>query len=165
MTVPSAPEERWKRIESLFAKATKLQRAEREAFVRDHAANPEEMRELLDLVTLAMTQHGLGPISRAVGQAFHESTRTGSGSLVGRLIGQYQIVSVLGRGGSGTVYLGERADQQYSAKVALKIIDESAAAAFGPRFGPSARSSPASIIRTSPACSMPAKPKVISRTW
>ena len=134
MTVPSAPEERWKRIEGLFANATKLQRAEREAFVRDHAANPEEMRELLDLVTLAITQNGVGPISRAVGQAFHASTLPGSDSLVGRLIGQYQIVSVLGRGGSGTVYLGERADQQYSAKVALKIIDESAAAAFGPRF-------------------------------
>ncbi|MBM0107788.1 tetratricopeptide repeat protein [Steroidobacter sp. S1-65] len=134
MTVPSAPDERWKRIGNLFANATKLQRAEREAFVRDHASNPEELRELLDLVTLAITQHSSGPISRAIGEAFYASSRPGSDSLVGRVVGPYQLVSVLGRGGSGTVYLGERADQQYSARVALKIIDASAAAAFGPRF-------------------------------
>ncbi|HEY0686059.1 MAG TPA: serine/threonine-protein kinase [Steroidobacter sp.] len=134
MTPPSAPEQRWKRIEDLFAKATKLQRAERESFVREHASNPEELQELLDLVTFAMTQHGTGPISRAIGHAFHSSAQPAGRSLLGRVIGQYQIVSVLGRGGSGTVYLGERADQQYSGRVALKIIDESAAAAFGPRF-------------------------------
>ena len=30
--------------------------------------------------------------------------------LVGRVIAKYQLVSVLGRGGAGTVFLGERAD-------------------------------------------------------
>lgn len=134
MTSPKAPEERWKRIEDLFAKATKLQRAERESFIRNHAADPEEMRELLDLVAFAFTQHGTGPISRAIGQAVHNSAENRSRSLIGRVIGQYMIVSVLGRGGSGTVYLGERADKQYSAQVAVKIIDESAAASFGLRF-------------------------------
>lgn len=134
MTSPKAPEERWKRIEDLFAKATKLQRAERESFIRNHASDPEEMRELLDLVAFAFTQHGTGPISRAIGQAVHNSTEHRSRSLIGRVIGQYMIVSVLGRGGSGTVYLGERADKQYSAQVAVKIIDESAAASFGLRF-------------------------------
>ena len=134
MTSPKAPEERWKRIEDLFAKATKLQRAERESFIRNHAADPEEMRELLDLVAFAFTQHGTGPISRAIGQAVNNSAEQRSRSLIGRVIGQYMIVSVLGRGGSGTVYLGERADKQYSAQVAVKIIDESAAASFGLRF-------------------------------
>jgi tetratricopeptide (TPR) repeat protein/predicted Ser/Thr protein kinase len=33
------------------------------------------------------------------------------------------LVSVLGHGGTGTVYLGERADRQYSAQVAVKIVD------------------------------------------
>lgn len=134
MTPPSAPEQRWKRIEELFAKATRLQRAEREDFVRTNAANPEELRELLDLVSLAFTQHGTGPISRAIGQAMGEASVEPGRPLLGRLVGQYLIASVLGRGGSGTVYLGERADKQYSAKVAVKIIDESAAASFGPRF-------------------------------
>ncbi|MDY6947668.1 MAG: tetratricopeptide repeat protein [Pseudomonadota bacterium] len=135
MTPPSAPEERWKRIEDLFAKATKLQRAERESFVREHAGNPEELKELLDLVAFAFTQSGTGPISRAIGHAFNNSAaQQGSRNLLGRVIGQYLIVSVLGRGGSGTVYLGERADKQYSAQVAVKIIDESAAASFGLRF-------------------------------
>ena len=37
--------------------------------------------------------------------------------------GNYKLTSVLGHGGTGTVYLGERADRQYSAQVAVKIID------------------------------------------
>jgi serine/threonine protein kinase/tetratricopeptide (TPR) repeat protein len=134
MTSPKAPEERWKRIEELFARATKLQRAERESFVRKHASDPEELQELLDLVTFAFTHNGTGPISRAIGQAVHKCSEQHHRSLLGRVIGQYLIVSVLGRGGSGTVYLGERADKQYSAQVAVKIIDESAAASFGARF-------------------------------
>ena len=55
--------------------------------------------------------------------------------LVGTLVGRYKLVSLLGRGGSGTVYLAERADRQYSAQVAVKIVDRSAIyGRFGARF-------------------------------
>ncbi|MGH8176731.1 MAG: protein kinase domain-containing protein [Steroidobacter sp.] len=43
-------------------------------------------------------------------------------------------MSVLGRGGAGTVYLAERADQQFSAKAAVKVIDPTAALDLGLRF-------------------------------
>jgi serine/threonine protein kinase/TolA-binding protein len=134
MTAPGAAEARWQRIEDLFARATKLQRAEREPFVRKHAADPEELQELLGLLSMAFTRDGTGPISRAIGTALDRSADHRRRSFLGRVVGQYMIVSILGRGGSGTVYLGERADKQYSAQVAVKIIDESAAASFGLRF-------------------------------
>jgi serine/threonine protein kinase len=44
------------------------------------------------------------------------------------------LVSVLGRGGAGTVFLGERADRQFSGKVAVKVVDRSQAADLGKRF-------------------------------
>ncbi|MGC3980699.1 MAG: protein kinase [Steroidobacteraceae bacterium] len=33
------------------------------------------------------------------------------------------MTAVLGHGGAGTVYLGERADRQYSAQVAVKVVE------------------------------------------
>lgn len=55
-------------------------------------------------------------------------------SLVGRVVAKYQLVSVLGRGGAGTVFLGERADKQFSGKVAVKVVDRANAADLGMRF-------------------------------
>ena len=41
---------------------------------------------------------------------------------------------MLGRGGAGTVFLGERADKQFSGKVAVKVVDRAQAADLGMRF-------------------------------
>jgi serine/threonine-protein kinase len=43
-------------------------------------------------------------------------------SFVGRVVGPYRILEHLGSGGMGTVYLAERADQQFRQRVALKIL-------------------------------------------
>ena len=40
----------------------------------------------------------------------------------GLTIGAYRIVREIGRGGMGTVYLAERADNQYQRRVALKVL-------------------------------------------
>lgn len=42
--------------------------------------------------------------------------------LIGQTIGHYRILNRISAGGMGTVYLGERADQQYEKKVAIKLI-------------------------------------------
>src|SRR5579883_2913685 len=41
---------------------------------------------------------------------------------LGRRIGNYRIVGELGQGGMGSVYLAERADREYQARVAIKLI-------------------------------------------
>ena len=63
-----------------------------------------------------------------------DSHRVKSAPLVGRVVAKYQLVSVLGRGGAGTVFLGERADRQFSGKVAVKVVDRAAAPDLGMRF-------------------------------
>jgi eukaryotic-like serine/threonine-protein kinase len=55
-------------------------------------------------------------------------------TLVGRVISNYRLVSVLGRGGAGTVYLAERADHQFSGKAAVKVIDRATTLDLGLRF-------------------------------
>jgi eukaryotic-like serine/threonine-protein kinase len=43
-------------------------------------------------------------------------------SMVGTRIGLYKIISEIGRGGMGAVYLAERDDQQFKKRVAVKLI-------------------------------------------
>jgi serine/threonine protein kinase len=43
-------------------------------------------------------------------------------SLVGRRIGQYELLSEIGHGGMGVVYRAARADQQFKKQVAVKLV-------------------------------------------
>ena len=73
-------------------------------------------------------------LTRTLGGSSGTATLEERRNLVGRVISNYKLVSVLGHGGTGTVYLGERADRQYSAKVAVKIVDHAGAGDLGMRF-------------------------------
>lgn len=41
----------------------------------------------------------------------------------GEIVGRYRIVRLLGRGGMGSVYFAERADDEYQQSVALKVVE------------------------------------------
>jgi eukaryotic-like serine/threonine-protein kinase len=45
---------------------------------------------------------------------------------LGTVVGRYKLSALLGRGGAGSVYLAERADEQYSAQVAIKVLAQGA---------------------------------------
>lgn len=51
-----------------------------------------------------------------------EAITNGTLSMIGRRVGAYQITAEIGRGGMGTVYAAERADDQYRTRVAVKLI-------------------------------------------
>lgn len=119
----------------MLEEAMQLLPEDRAPYLRKKIADPEQLEEALGLLAVYPHSAASGPISRAVGTAFLRSVQARRQSLLNQVIAdRYKIVSVLGHGGSGTVYLAERADKQYSAQVAVKVIDESAAASFGMRF-------------------------------
>jgi non-specific serine/threonine protein kinase/serine/threonine-protein kinase len=43
-------------------------------------------------------------------------------SMLGRRLGTYKVTEVVGAGGMGTVYRGERADEQFHKQVAIKVV-------------------------------------------
>ena len=117
-------DDRWERLQQLFSRAVELSGAERKAFVEKETAGDAELRtELLELLACDNGGARTGPLTLALGAALDTTTRDRRKALVGRVVGNYKLVSVLGHGGTGTVYLGERADRQYSAQVAVKIVD------------------------------------------
>jgi serine/threonine protein kinase len=116
--------DRWERLQQLFSRAVEVHGQERKAFVEAETAGDPELRtELLELLACDNGGARTGPLTLALGAALDTTTRDRRKALVGRVLGNYKLVSVLGHGGTGTVYLGERADRQYSAQVAVKIVD------------------------------------------
>ncbi|MET0987877.1 MAG: serine/threonine-protein kinase, partial [Steroidobacteraceae bacterium] len=122
----SASDARWDRIQDLFSRALDLPERQREPFViQECADDPGLAQEVLSLLACDMGT-GTGPLTNALGNAIDETTRDRRKAIVGQKIGAYRITGVLGYGGTGTVYLGERADDQYLGKVAIKLVDSAA---------------------------------------
>ena len=66
-----------------------------------------------------------GPVTSAVNQALAGSAQDRRVELLGKVLGDYRLTAIIGAGGVGTVYLGERADRAYSAQVAIKVVANS----------------------------------------
>jgi len=111
--------DRNRRLEQLFHAALEQPGQDRRAFVeRACRDDPELLARLLRMLEL----DGDGPddpLARAVGESVRE---LGAAPAAGRRLGAWKIVDELGAGGMGTVFLAERADGEYEAKAAIKVI-------------------------------------------
>lgn len=114
--------DRWDHIEALFEVARERPEAEREAFLREAAGEDEALfREVMDLLVhseQAKKDWGDSAVTFAK-SLLHDFAETTYER--GTQIGPYTLERILGRGGMGTVWLAERADD-LRLKVALKII-------------------------------------------
>lgn len=126
---------RWTRIRDLFSQAVDLTPEQRNRFLDERCGDDSELRVELNALLDSDAGHSISPITGAIGSAIEATTREHRKELLGSIIGPYRLSSVIGHGGAGTVYLGERVDRQYSAKVAIKIVEGAALSAeIGRRF-------------------------------
>ena len=115
--------ERWAQVKRLLAAAMDLPAADRPQFLAREAGADSgligEVQSLLD----AHEQPGafLDTVTHEFrAQAFAASSA--ARSRLGERIGAYRIVGVLGTGGMGDVFEAVRDDDQYQAKVAIKLM-------------------------------------------
>ncbi len=120
--MPDAHEpNRWSQIESLFYAALELQPGARENFVREQARGDEsliaEVQSLLDAVS-GSERFLSQPLSNVVKEIAAEQTLDRLRS--GGQLNHYEIVSKIGAGGMGQVYLAT--DQRLRRQITLKVL-------------------------------------------
>ena len=121
MVVPEVTPERWRRLDDLFAAAAELSGAARIAFLDDACGADRGLRAEVEALLASVTKAD-GVLHGAIAAAASSMATDASLDQVGRTLGPYRVVALLGEGGMGTVYLAERDDGQYRRKVAIKIL-------------------------------------------
>jgi serine/threonine protein kinase len=109
----------WKQLSPLLDELLDLDVAERcrrlVELRRDNGRMADQLEALLSSVQLAEDSHFLGSDVQA-------ELKDEAPSLAGRQLGAYVIESLLGQGGSGSVWRARRADGRYKGSVAVKLL-------------------------------------------
>jgi serine/threonine protein kinase/sugar lactone lactonase YvrE len=115
--------ERWQQIDSLFQAALELPPEQRDSFIAEACGGDDALRSHVEAL-LASDERGLSFIdSPAFEVAAGLLAGDEPGLAAGAQIGHYKILSLLGTGGMGEIYLAE--DSILGRQVALKILYES----------------------------------------
>ncbi len=113
-------EHAWDLVKTVFSRALEIPEESRAAFVADacsgDAGVQAEVESLLEAHLLAEMEAGTADARPAFAGAVPGA------SMVGRQVGAYRLVELIGAGGMGMVYLGERADGSFERRVAVKLI-------------------------------------------
>ena len=112
--------ERWQQVERLFHCALERELGERAAFLTEECAGDVTLREEVEYLISSHEQPGSFMDSPAYAGAAERRRDERIAALVGQKIGPYEILSFLGEGGMGEVYLA--LDNRLGRKIALKLL-------------------------------------------
>src|SRR5262245_12089360 len=111
--------ERWRQIEQLYHAAREREPGERNHFLHEACADDAVRGEVESLLRCEGPAESFleAPALEVTAEAFAEGRAR---SMIGRVIGHYEIVSFLGAGGMGEVYRAR--DSRIGRDVAVKVM-------------------------------------------
>ena len=111
--------ERWQQVERLYHAALEREASQRAAFLREACSGDEALRG--EVESLLAQEDGASLLEKpAIEVAAKALGGDGGHSLLGRQMGGYQVISLLGAGGMGEVY--EAHDTKLGRNVAIKVL-------------------------------------------
>jgi serine/threonine-protein kinase len=117
--MPNMKPERWNHVDRLLDAALELPPDKRAAFLDKACAGDEELRKELDLL-LASDDGAQSFLEKPALEVAAKAMADNKDSISGQTLGHYKIISRVGAGGMGEVYLAQ--DTKLDRKVALKTM-------------------------------------------
>ncbi len=115
------PSDRWQRVTEIFEGAVELAEPARTKFLERECAREPELRA--EVESLLASDDGASTFLEAAPlEVPRELFSETESRLSGKDFGAYRVIREIGRGGLGTVYLAERADEAFQKEVALKLV-------------------------------------------
>jgi len=112
--------DRWQQIGQLYHTALELEPAARATFLDEACGSDDELRREVESLLRAHQQADGFIAGKVAGVVAEMAAQPQNPSLVGRSLGHYQVLSLIGVGGMGEVYLAE--DTRLGRKVAVKLL-------------------------------------------
>ena len=116
------PSDRWTLIQSLFEQAVTLPAAAREGWLLKACPDDPGLQREVEELAADGAAGGAEFIAGSIQEEAQALGVAGETSRTGDRVGPWRLVSEIGHGGMGTVYLAERADAEYQAQVAIKFV-------------------------------------------
>ncbi|WP_337172349.1 serine/threonine-protein kinase [Gemmatimonas aurantiaca] len=118
----------WARLKGLWLEYEDGSASERESLLVSEAV-PNHLREVL-VALITVDERGLADVDRSAADLLgmaaprqpDDAQERASAAMIGRRLGAYRVLRLIGRGGMGAVYEAERADQSYQQRVAIKTL-------------------------------------------
>ena len=119
--------DRWQRVQELFERALEREPEAREAYVREASGGDAALQAEIDELLAADSRSSDEFLTDMIGEVARDMAEADAAEWEGRTVGPYRLMGEIARGGMGTVYLAERADAAYEARVAIKFVRGSVA--------------------------------------
>lgn len=119
--------ERWRRVEQLYHSALERPPSDRKAFLTEVCARDADLQQQVELL-LAQSGPTEALIDKRAWRAATELTYSRTTLQPGVRLGPYEIVTLMGRGGMGSVY--RAIDTRLDRAVAIKVCAEQFSARF-----------------------------------
>ncbi len=113
--------EQWNKIKKIFHKALTLESKDRASFVREKTSGDKMLFQMIMTMLETENEKNSG-ITQVISSSMKQFLQDNFGVQSGDKIDVYQLETILGEGGMGTVFKARRVDAEFDIEVAIKVI-------------------------------------------